>query len=92
MNPVSNDMENQREMFPDLAAGCPEAPTEWGATDCPCWSVRSSSSQTHRKGRPVGYRHELLFGKEVKDTGRGADTFRTFKAQAAFLNARGIVP
>ena len=53
------------------------------------WWVRRSAKQvTDAAGLPVGYRHQLMHGRKVIKSGVGADSGRTFRQQAEFLNTR----
>lgn len=51
------------------------------------WWVRRSAEQVMNSvGQPIGYRHQLMHGRQVISTGVGADSGRTFLQQAEFLN------
>ena len=56
------------------------------------WWVRRSTTQVvDGAGQPIGFRHQLMHNREVIKTGVGADSGRTFRLQATFLNARDHV-
>jgi hypothetical protein len=66
------------------APGHPPAPGPFSG-----WWVRRSAKQiTDAAGQPVGFRHQLMHGREVVKSGVGADYARTFREQASFLNGR----
>ena len=64
-----------------------------GSQHTEAWWVRSSVTQRRDAlGQPAGFRHSLMFGGKVIQSGSGPDTHRTFALQADFLNERGAKP
>ncbi len=58
--------------------------------DCSGWWVRKSARQIiDRSGMPKGFRHQLMHGRKIIQSGVGTDANRTFRAQADFLNKEG---
>lgn len=55
------------------------------------WVKRSAKQVLNAAGQPVGFRHQLMHGREVVKSGVGADSGRTFRQQADFLNATNHV-
>jgi len=57
------------------------------------WWVRSCAVQTRgTRGLPAAFKHTLMWGGRVIQSGAGADCHRTFNLQASFLNQRGATP
>jgi hypothetical protein len=54
------------------------------------WVKRSAKQVTDAAGQPVGFRHQLMHGRQVARTGVGADCARTFRRQAEFLNQQAL--
>ena len=87
----------RRRPLPDTTPDLPGI----GTATCPAqsgpppsataWWVRTSATQkTGKDGRPAGFRHQLMHGRQrIGDAEFGADAGRTFAAQAVFLNQRG---
>jgi hypothetical protein len=54
------------------------------------WVKRSAKQVTDAARQPVGFRHQLMHGRDVVRTGVGADCARTLRQQADFLNQQDV--
>lgn len=80
-------------LLPGLAlsdSGADPSACETKAPNSGWWVRRSRKQVMGDAGQPVGFRHQLMHNHEVVKTGVGADSGRTFRQQATFLNARAM--
>jgi hypothetical protein len=89
--PTQMPLESSHDVLPGCNWQSVVAPSFRGSTartPSTNWWVRSSAKQVvcPNTGEPRGFKHSLMHGKKVVMSGGGADSGRTFRAQAEFLN------